>query len=222
MNVLPLSRSTSLERVIPRLTSSVSPFLVQNPSLNDGEEQLLSPSIYLSSETSECLSTRFDDSPKENATCVRKELESKSQQETFKIFEKCLDSILQKRDRQELPVEILSELSGSGAKDRMKDTPRPALKKVSRVPPSSISPIGCISLNLEAESSANLHSLTPNMAKSFTAQLSTIRNHWRGTKVNLPAVFTKLVEIEGDVNIVQDLSSKLLYPNQVFASAAEK
>ena len=214
MNVLPLSRSTSLERVIPRLTSSVSPFLVQNPSLNDGEEQLLSPSIYLSSET------RFDDSPKKNATCVRKEPES--QQETFKIFEKCLDSILQKRDRQELPVEILSELSGSGAKDRMKDTPRPALKKVSRAPPSSISPIGCISLNLEAESSANLHSLTPNMAKSFTAQLSTIRNHWRGTKVNLPAVFTKLVEIEGDVNIVQDLSSKLLYPNQVFASAAEK
>ena len=57
-----------------------------------------------------------------------------------------------------------------------------------------------------------------SVEKPFAVQLTCIRDHWRGTRVNIPAVFNKLVLEEKDPEVVEDLSFKLVYPHKKFRS----
>ena len=57
---------------------------------------------------------------------------------------------------------------------------------------------------------------TSNLERSFSKQLTNLRLHWKGTKINFPSVFQRVEQVDGCPEVVQDFSGKVLYPNQVF------
>ena len=56
----------------------------------------------------------------------------------------------------------------------------------------------------------------PGLDRFFLKQMTNVKFHWRGTKVNCPSVFSKVVLAGDGAEFVQDFSGKLLYPNQIF------
>ena len=56
--------------------------------------------------------------------------------------------------------------------------------------------------------------------RPFNRQVSSIKYHWRGTRVNCPGVFNKLVPLDDELEFVQDFSGKKVHPNHIFRRSA--